>query len=63
MARGLLTPYGTQAAAETDEDAAKNLRRYFLDWLRQDYDEEALRARFRSKAWADRIVDGVLRRE
>ena len=35
----------------------------FLDWLRQDYDEEALRARFRSKAWADRIVDGVLRRE
>lgn len=35
----------------------------FLDWLREDYDEDALRAAFRSKAWADRIVDGVLRRE
>jgi hypothetical protein len=35
----------------------------FLDWLRQDYDEEALRARFRSQPWADRLVDGVLRRE
>jgi protein tyrosine phosphatase (PTP) superfamily phosphohydrolase (DUF442 family) len=35
----------------------------FLDWLREDYDEEELRARFRSKAWADRLVDGVLRRE
>ena len=35
----------------------------FLDWLREDYDEEALRARFRSKPWADRLVDGVLRRE
>lgn len=35
----------------------------FLDWLREDYDEDALRTRFRSQAWADRIVDGVLRRE
>lgn len=35
----------------------------FLQWLREDYDEAALRARFRSQAWADRIVDGVLRRE
>jgi hypothetical protein len=35
----------------------------FLAWLREDYDEDDLRARFRSKAWADRIVDGVLRRE
>jgi protein tyrosine phosphatase (PTP) superfamily phosphohydrolase (DUF442 family) len=35
----------------------------FLDWVREDYDEDGLRARFRSKAWADRIVDGVLRRE
>ena len=35
----------------------------FLDWLREDYDEAALRARFHSQAWADRIVDGVLRRE
>lgn len=35
----------------------------FLDWLREDYDEAALREGFRSKAWADRLVDGVLRRE
>ncbi|MBX9595169.1 MAG: tyrosine-protein phosphatase [Roseomonas sp.] len=35
----------------------------FLDWLRDDYDEADLRARFRSKAWADRLVDGVLKRE
>lgn len=35
----------------------------FLDWLREDYSEETLRASFRSKAWADRLVDGVLRRE
>lgn len=35
----------------------------FLDWVREDYDRDALRAAFKSKAWADRIVDGVLRRE
>lgn len=35
----------------------------FLDWVRDEYDEAALRARFRSRAWADRLVDGVLRRE
>ncbi len=35
----------------------------FLDWLREDYDEAALRATFTSRPWADRLVDGVLRRE
>jgi protein tyrosine/serine phosphatase len=35
----------------------------FLDWVEQDYDEQALRAAFRSRAWADRLVDGILRRE
>ena len=35
----------------------------FLHWVREDYDEAGLRARFRSRAWADRLVDGVLRRE
>lgn len=35
----------------------------FLDWLREDYDEATLRAAFTSKPWADRLVDGVLRRE
>lgn len=35
----------------------------FLDWLREAYDEAALRRDFRSRAWADRLMDGVLRRE
>jgi hypothetical protein len=35
----------------------------FLDWVRDDYDEEGLRQGFRSRAWADRLVDGILRRE
>jgi len=35
----------------------------FLDWVEQDYDEHALRAAFKSRPWADRLVDGVLRRE
>nr|WP_269769573.1 tyrosine-protein phosphatase [Roseomonas rubea] len=35
----------------------------FLDWVRDDYSEDALRAEFRSTPWADRLVDGVLRRE
>lgn len=35
----------------------------FLDWVREDYDEAGLRQRFRSRPWADRLVDGVLRRE
>lgn len=35
----------------------------FLDWLREDYDEAALRQSFTSRPWADRIVDGLLRRE
>jgi protein tyrosine/serine phosphatase len=35
----------------------------FLDWLRDDYDEAALRHAFQSRPWADRLVDGILRRE
>ncbi len=35
----------------------------FLDWLREDYDEAALRRGFRSRPWADHLVDRVLRRE
>ncbi len=35
----------------------------FLDWVRDDYSEDALRASFHSTPWADRLVDGVLRRE
>jgi protein tyrosine phosphatase (PTP) superfamily phosphohydrolase (DUF442 family) len=56
---GILDAFFQDYAAFQSRHGAKP----FLDWLRQDYDEEALRARFRSKAWADRIVDGVLRRE
>jgi protein tyrosine/serine phosphatase len=35
----------------------------FLDWLQEDYSEEDLRRGFQSQGWADRLVDGVLRRE
>ncbi|HYZ33855.1 MAG TPA: tyrosine-protein phosphatase [Crenalkalicoccus sp.] len=35
----------------------------FLDWVRDVYDEEGLRRNYRSQGWADRLVDGVLRRE
>ena len=35
----------------------------FLDWVRDHYDEAALRRDFQSRAWADRLMDGVLRRE
>ncbi|MBL6454010.1 tyrosine-protein phosphatase [Belnapia sp. T6] len=35
----------------------------FLDWLRDDYSEAALREAFQSQGWADRLMDGVLRRE
>jgi len=43
--------------------AWRERRRSFLDWVREEYDEEALRRDFRSRAWADRLVDGLLRRE
>jgi protein tyrosine/serine phosphatase len=35
----------------------------FLDWVRDDYDEAGLRRDFQSRAWADRLMDQVLRRE
>jgi protein tyrosine phosphatase (PTP) superfamily phosphohydrolase (DUF442 family) len=35
----------------------------FLDWVRDHYDELELRRDFHSAAWADRLVDRVLRRE
>lgn len=43
--------------------AWRETRKPFLDWVREDYDEEGLRRDFRSRPWADRLVDGVLRRE
>ena len=42
---------------------AKAAPKPFLDWLKEDYDEDALRRNFQSRAWADRLVDQVLRRE
>jgi protein tyrosine/serine phosphatase len=44
-------------------EAARRRPKPFLDWVREDYDEAALRAGFRSRGWADRLVDRVLRRE
>ena len=65
--------YGHLAAARTgildaffltyDAFQRRNGKKPLLDWLREDYDEDALRASYRSKRWADRIVDCVLRRE
>jgi protein tyrosine/serine phosphatase len=44
-------------------EATRERPKPFLDWVREDYDEDALRRDFRSRPWADRLVDGVLRRE
>ncbi len=67
--RQLSWRYGHLASARTGILDAF-IRRYaaawpkpFLDWLREDYDEAALRADFRSRGWADLLTDGVLRRE
>ena len=35
----------------------------FLDWVDTMYDLAALKQEFRSKGWANRLVDGILRRE
>ncbi len=35
----------------------------FLQWLREDYDEDRLRTNFRSRSWANLLTDGILRRE
>ena len=35
----------------------------FLDWVETAYDPVALKQEFRSKGWANRLVDGLLRRE
>jgi protein tyrosine phosphatase (PTP) superfamily phosphohydrolase (DUF442 family) len=56
---GILDAFFREYATFTRENGPKP----FLDWVEQDYDENALRAAFRSRAWADRLVDGILRRE
>lgn len=53
---------------EAYAQAQRERPRPFLDWLREDYDEVALRREFQARArsrlnWADRLVDGLLRRE
>jgi protein tyrosine/serine phosphatase len=35
----------------------------FMDWVEHCYDREAVRASFHSSWWANKLVDGVLRRE
>lgn len=54
---GLLDAFiGGYAEAERDG-------RSFTDWVKNDLDPSAIEARFRSRGWADRLVDTVLRRE
>jgi protein tyrosine/serine phosphatase len=55
---GILDAFFARYAAATRERP-----RPFLDWLREEYDEAALRREFQSRPWADRLVDGILRRE
>ncbi|MBK1660960.1 tyrosine-protein phosphatase [Paracraurococcus ruber] len=55
---GILDAFFARYATETRERPKP-----FLDWLREDYDEAALRRDFQSRPWADRLVDGILRRE
>lgn len=45
--------------AQEEERSGKS----FVDWLEQDYDREALIARFKSRGWADVLTDRILRRE
>jgi protein tyrosine/serine phosphatase len=45
------------------EAAAGRDPKPFLDWVRDDYDEAALRESFQARPWADLVVDRVLRRE
>ncbi len=56
---GILDAFFRRYAAFVKAEGAKP----FLDWVREDYDEDVLRAEFTSTPWADRLVDGVLRRE
>ncbi|TCZ53199.1 protein tyrosine phosphatase [Roseicella aquatilis] len=55
---GILDAFFERYAAAT-----RDRPKPFLDWLREEYDEVALRREFASKPWADRLVDGILRRE
>ncbi|HWL82004.1 MAG TPA: dual specificity protein phosphatase family protein [Roseomonas sp.] len=56
---GILDAFFHEYAHHTRQHGPKP----FLDWLAQDYDENRLRQEFRSRAWADRLVDHILRRE
>ncbi|MCA1953031.1 MAG: tyrosine-protein phosphatase [Hyphomicrobiales bacterium] len=47
--------------AYRDEGEARG--KAFMDWVREDYDPEALKARFRPRPLASLVVDLVLRRE
>ena len=34
-----------------------------MDWVEHHYDRQAVRDSFHSSWWANRLVDGILRRE
>ena len=46
-----------------DYAAAEQRGRSFMDWVDNDLDPAAIETRFRSRGWADRLVDTVLGRE
>ena len=54
---------GLLDAFVADFAEAERRGRGFMDWLDDGLDPEAIEARFRSRGWADRLVDTVLRRE
>ena len=35
----------------------------FMEWVETVYDPDEIKASFRAKGWADRLVNSVLRRE
>ena len=59
----LTTPEGAAWEATLDPLLATRPDLDFLAWVRDDYDEAGLRRDFQSRAWADALMDRVLRRE
>lgn len=55
---GILDAFWDLYEAETDADPAQ-----FFDWLKNDYDPEALQRNFHADRWSSFLVDKVLRRE
>ena len=60
---GVLDAFMDAFDAAEREAAARGERLDFLEWASTHYDAGALNKAFRSKAWADWLIDGLLRRE